>query len=897
MAKKKLVKRQSSERKNNLTVERGANNPTELIVQDLSLISPNRNRKDTGTLKAAIVRAESIHVPNRVALYDTYHDVMSLDGHLSGIWRKRIDAVLNKNLKVVDKNQRKKDELDSLIYSNKFNRLIEIILESKAWGISGVEFIVGEEFDYKEVPRKHIRPEQGIIVKSQYSSTGIPLEELPFVWTIGDNNDLGQLLQCVMYALYKRGGLGDLAQYVEIFGQPVRIIYYDAYDTKTKGELRTLLNESGSSLAMMIPKQAQFEMLDGKTSNGTGELQLGFMRFCNDEMSIAVLGNSETTSASKGSGYAQAKEHSKQQLEITKSDLQFVQNVLNEPQFIDILQSFGFPIEEGDSFQFEKETDLETLAERKKIDEFVATKVPISDDYWYDTYGIDKPDNYDELKREMQEKEKLRQYSTYQYQQKQKEEEPEEEPQEPTPPKEKSKAKPKEQEDLGDIIITSKERGILQKGWDILFGAKKKVSLAEYYDSTCTCCSSENLHNLSTNAFGSIYEDIAKKLLTEKLEKGAIHDGLYLEMARQLMDGVNEGLGGASFDYDDSRNVLKSYLQRNIFHFSAAKSMTELIAFRDLMLDPKTGNVRSFFEFRKKIEALGMQFNEVWLETEYDTALATVINANRFDTIDAEYLEFTTVGDERVRPEHAILDGMTYPKSDPIWRRMTPPLDYKCRCGIKPGLARNYKPEDAANDGKYVLNLVKDTIFDNNAAMSKLVFDNNHPYFSNLGVDKLKDLKYSNYGLSSIKDIQKRGGLKAISLLENLEDYDAYWNSMTNHEKGIVLKSPLGENILFSDHELTKKGKASKYFKQHITSRLNEDRYKLIANLEDVIKNPSEVWSVVNKSDREPVSNHYIKYYQDKTLLVLVVDNEARTMFELTESGFKSRQGLLLYKK
>lgn len=889
-----MAKKDKYFKKNNTTVQRGKDNPQELIIQDLSLVSPDRGRKDIGTLKSNIQRAESVYIPNRVGLYDTYHDVMTLDGHLSGIWRKRIDAVLNKNIRFVDKSKRKKDGFDELIYSNKFNRLIEIIIESKGWGISGIEFIIGEKFDYNEIPRKHIRPEQGIIVKSQYSSTGIPIDELPFVWVVGDKNDLGILLQCVMYALYKRGGLGDLAQYVEIFGQPVRIIYYDAYDTKTKGELRQLLNESGSSLAMMIPKQAQFSMLDGKTSNGTGELQLGFMRFCNDEMSIAVLGNSETTSASKGSGYAQAKEHSKQQLEITKSDIAFVQNVLNEPQFLNILKSYGYPIEDGDSFEYEMEIDLETLKARKEIDEFVSAKVPVDDDYWYDTYGISKPDNYEELKKEMKEKEAKQAAMMLQFGNGNNQEEPEE-VEEPEPDKQPDKKK--KQKDLSDVIIITKDKNILQRGFDYLFGAKKKVSLADYYDSSCSCCGGHTLHNLSAGNWDSIYEDIARRLLTEKLEKGDIHDGLYFETAKQLMSGLTEGLGGSSFDYDDSRNKLKPYLERNIFHFSAAKSMTELMAFRDLMLDPETNNVRPFYEFRKQIQALGISFNEVWLETEYDTALSTVINANRFDAIDSEYLEFTTVGDDRVRPEHVILEGLTYPKNHPIWKKMTPPLDYRCRCGLKPGLAKNYKAADADKDEKYVGGLVKDTIFDNNAALSKIVFDNNHPYFSNLGSDKLKDLKYNNYGLPTIKEIQNRGNLKPISLLESLEDYDAYWNSMINHDKGIVLKSPLGDSILFSDYELNPKDNIKDYFRQHLTTRNDADRYKLIANLEDVIKNPSEVWSVVKKNDREPVTNHYIKYYEGKTLLVVTVDNEARTIMELTQSGFKTRSGLLLYRK
>jgi len=870
-------------RKNNATVVKGKDNPRELVVQELSIVAPDRNRKDMGTLKASIQRAESIQLPNRTKLYDTYHDVMSLDGHLSGIWRKRIDAVLNKNLKFVDSNSKKVDTFDALIYSNKFNRLIELIVESKAWGISGVEFIMGDKFDFEEINRKHIRPEMDIIVTSQYSNDGYSISGLPFVWTVGDRYDLGQLLQCVMYALYKRGGLGDLAQYVEIFGQPVRIIYYDAYDTKTKNELRQLLNDSGSSLAMMVPKQAKFEMMDGKTSNGTGELQLGFMRFCNDEMSIAVLGNSETTSASSSSGYAQAKEHSKQQLEITKSDIAFVQNVLNEPQFIEILKSYGYPVE-GGSFVYEMEIDLETLKLRKEIDEFVAGKVPIGDDYWYDTYGIDKPDNYDQLKKEMLEREQRQQVPAVTT---------------------AVEGKAQEIEEGGtlsapaEIILKTKDKNILQRLGAFFFGGVREVNLADYYGRACPCCGGKRLHNLAgDDAWDNIYGDIARRLLEEKLQKGDIHDGLYFETARQLMSGLQEGLGGAAFDYDDSRNVLRSYLMRNIYHFSAAKNLTELMAFRDLMVDPGTGDILSFSRFRQRIQEMGVRFNEVWLETEFNTAVSTAISAHRWDSIDTEYLEFTTVGDERVRPEHAVLDGLTYPKDHPIWNKMTPPLDYNCRCGIKPGIARNYKAQDADEDERYVGGLVKGTIFDNNPGVTRLVFDNGHPYFENMATGRLRELKYGNYGLPSIQQIQDKGNLKPLLQLGTRDDYDAYWNSMLNHDKGIVLESPLGDKVLFPDYDLDPKGNDKDSFRQHLLSRkVDPERYRLIANIEDIIRRPDEVWSVIKKNDSEPVTNHYIKYYEGRTILLVTVDNQARTMFDLTATGYKTRSGLLLYKK
>lgn len=379
-----------------------------VIINDLTLISPDRTRKDIQTLKNNILSAESVHYPNRVGLYDLYHDVFTLDGFLKGIVGKRIDGVLNKTLKFIDKSGKDNEDLTTLIQSELGRDLITQILESKFWGISGVEFTVGKEFCFESIPRKHIKPEKGLITRSQYGITeenAFKYDEMPFVWVIGKKNDLGLFLSCSMYAIYKRGNFGDWAQYVEIFGQPVRIMYYDAYDTQTKAELKKVLDSSGSSLAMMIPKQAEFSMLDGKTSNGDGKLQDSFKNACNAEMAICILGNTETTTASKSSGYAQSKEHGEQQDEITASDLIFVENLLNSEKFKQILKSYGYNVE--GKFEFELELNLMKLKLRMEIDTFVSSKVPVGDDYWYKTYGITKPDNYDELKAEMKEANKI----------------------------------------------------------------------------------------------------------------------------------------------------------------------------------------------------------------------------------------------------------------------------------------------------------------------------------------------------------------------------------------------------------------------------------------------------------------------------------------------------------
>ena len=195
-------------------------------------------------------------------------------------------------------------------------------------------------------------------------------------------------MKCAPYCLYKRNALADWAEYIELFGQPVRIVRYDSYDEHTKAEIRTALQEAGSALAMMIPRQADFELKDGKQSNGDGSLQLSFITAMNNELSVLILGNTNTTTTAPGSGYAQSKIHLDQQYEITKSDLAYVQAMLNSPKCLHALSLYGYNLPPGGCLSFAKEKDLDYLSQRIAIDTAVAAHAPLPASYWYKTYGI-----------------------------------------------------------------------------------------------------------------------------------------------------------------------------------------------------------------------------------------------------------------------------------------------------------------------------------------------------------------------------------------------------------------------------------------------------------------------------------------------------------------------------
>lgn len=378
-----------------------------IVIANIVLQSPDRTPKDVANFISAMEASEFVHWPSRVELYDIYSR-LELDGHFTGVWNKRVETVLNKKIRYLDKTGKKVDEMDKLIRSEKFRDFIKLRMDQKKQGLSGAEFIPGPAFTFISLPRKHIKPEKRIISKEQYMDTGINYDGVWNILILGSKEDKGFLLQCAIPILYKQGAFGDWAQFIEIYGHPARLFKYDVYDDKTRQEATNLQKNAGSSMSMVIPKQLEFEMLDGKTSNSNGELQDKFTSACNAEVSVVVLGNTESTTSSKSSGYAQAETHSGQQDEIFKSDEQDIYNTLNHPQFANIVGSYGWPVSDGGYFEYEQEVDLVTLGKRKDIDTAISKIVPVGDDYFYETYHIPKPDNYDELKGQMEEDKQAR---------------------------------------------------------------------------------------------------------------------------------------------------------------------------------------------------------------------------------------------------------------------------------------------------------------------------------------------------------------------------------------------------------------------------------------------------------------------------------------------------------
>lgn len=94
----------------------------------------------------------------------------------------------------------------------------------------------------------------------------------------------------------------------------------------------------------------------------------------------------------------------------------------------------------------------------------------------------------------------------------------------------------------------------------------------------------------------------------------------------------------------------------------------------------------------EKFAALGVSpKNSFSIENIIRTQTQITYNAAKYEEEQQPYIQdilwgykYVTTGDERVRPEHAVLDGVTLPKDDPFWQRFYPPNGWSCRCAAIP---------------------------------------------------------------------------------------------------------------------------------------------------------------------------------------------------------------------
>lgn len=817
------------------------------VVNQVVVRPLNRGISDIGAWRSAIKLADT---GRRSKLIDLCEDML-LDSVLSSSIDKRRMAIANAEISF-SVDGKPVPEIDDLIDSPEFEEFIAEIWNSKEWGHTLLELDFSNGFKATLVPRKNVNPKKKLILKNEGDEQGISYEGDDFFIEAGKPTDFGILHKVAQYCIYKRGGFGDWSQAAEIFGMPFRVGKYNSYDPNSRDALYQALDEAGSAAMAIIPEGTSVEFMANST-NINGNLYDGLRKACNEEILIGVLGQTMTTT--NGSSKSQSETHQEVLEGINKADRRFVQRILNT-KLLPILEKRGFKVK-GGWFHFTEQGETISLKDRIEIDLKVADKVAVPDDYWYDTYGIPKPQ--DGNTKPNAEKSALVRANNHS---------PNHSPNNHSPnchlPNNDS---PETMLSLWERFLNFFASAPTVGGSSEALTSRRSSSEAEMWlSSEAETRSSSEAEMWSSSGVDTLLSSEAETFdntaLAERVwsSSGAetFDVKLFEYTAGALVDGITKGFLAKKFaiDYGFTPDSLKTAMELNLYRFSASKTLAECQRLNELFRSSK-----SFDEFKREAVAVTDVFNKQWLQTEYDTAYNTSENAATYHRLREQeetfpYWQYVTAGDGKVREEHRKLNGIILPANDPRWAKIYPPNGWNCRCRIRPLMRHEVEGVDFDANRKVVDGYFstpewkkgEDQGFGINRAVRGLVFTSNQFYvrkFPNIAKKELATLTDAQWGIPNYEASQKaaEGALKRYD-----NDFTTWWAKQQKE----------GKTAAFVDYKARNIG-----LEESVAKKANTE---LLDAVDSVFGKPTEVW--INGAAGVDFSTYcFIKFYSDTAIV------------------------------
>ena len=372
---------------------------------DIILQSPELFHFDIGSYMSSLQSATAIDMYNRTRLYDMYSSAFMTDPHLIGIHRKRLVGACRTPIEFI-RNEKADEQINDLLKQPWFRKFRKEVVESEFWGFSLLQFYRDSDgnVDFDSIDRKHYDPVQRVILRYQSDTDGAPLEAFSNTLVVGnDPRGIGIMSAVMPYILYKRGNMGDWAQFCQIFGMPIREYTYDAGDEEARRRLVEDARKQGANAVYIHPEGSALTLHESGNKTGSSDLYDNFSDKCDSQMSIAILGNTLTTDAKATGTQALGTVHKEEEDEIKDEDQALILSVLNSPHMKRILASLGYNVEGGE-FRFIEVKDIDKTVQLQVVTQMMDRGLPIDDDYLYDTFDIDKPADYDKMKAEAQQK-------------------------------------------------------------------------------------------------------------------------------------------------------------------------------------------------------------------------------------------------------------------------------------------------------------------------------------------------------------------------------------------------------------------------------------------------------------------------------------------------------------
>lgn len=150
----------------------------------------------------------------------------------------------------------------------------------------------------------------------------------------------GVVRTCAWFWMFKNFAIKDWLVFADAYGQPIRLGKYQPGSTPAdRAVLMQALRKLGSDAGAMIPEGMSIEFVEAAGKAMSTDMYERLARYCDEQMSKAVLGQTSTTDAMQGGGLAGNQAHNEVRGDISRSDARTLAATLNRQlvrPFIDI---------------------------------------------------------------------------------------------------------------------------------------------------------------------------------------------------------------------------------------------------------------------------------------------------------------------------------------------------------------------------------------------------------------------------------------------------------------------------------------------------------------------------------------------------------------------------------
>lgn len=348
----------------------------------------------------SVRNAKSIDFSYRVKLFDMYESAQ-LDLHLSGVLDKRLRGVTRIPIEF-QRDGKPDDTINRQLRSPWFKKLCKDLVMSQFYGFTLVQFYLDDEGDirYDLINRKHYDPVFHKILKYQGDLDGVDIENFSNTLFVGTERGLGIFAEILPAVLYKRGDMSDWAKFCNIFGMPIREYTYDAGDEDARKKIIADARNQGSNAVYIHPNESEMKLIEAGNKTGSSDLYQNFAEYWDSKISIRVLGNTLTTDAKDTGTQALGTVHKEEENDMNVDDRNFLLDILNY-DMKPIFTSLGFNVEGGD-FVYAHKDKVDTQEMLNVVKGMKEMGLPMDDDWLYETFGIEKPKDYDKQKESIE---------------------------------------------------------------------------------------------------------------------------------------------------------------------------------------------------------------------------------------------------------------------------------------------------------------------------------------------------------------------------------------------------------------------------------------------------------------------------------------------------------------